>query len=144
MLTHLPKMSIIRGLHLFHQSLRIFPRDFLVKSSWSLDVDCLHWGCISHDLFLPYTFPSQVLISEFLNCSQPPHTSYEDILCWFNLVWLMPSCIFSEEEILFLLIMLLKIEVIIHFTWNHMTCHYNIKHKHTYPILPSGQQGFLQ
>ena len=60
MLTHLPKIPIVKGLIFldFHQSLHIFSGDFLVNSSWSLDVDCFHHGCIVHDLFLSHTFHS--------------------------------------------------------------------------------------
>lgn len=40
---------------------------------------------------------------------QSPHIQYEDILCWFHVVWPMPCCIIIEEDP-FPLIMLPKIE----------------------------------
>jgi len=65
------------------------------------------------------------------------------MLCWFHLVLLMSSCILSEEEMIFLLIMLLKIEVMIHVTLNHATWLYHIKYKHTCLILPLCHLGFF-
>ena len=58
-LTHLPKIFIIKGIHLFsefHQSLHIFLGDFLVKSSWS-------FGCWfpSSWLHISWSLPSSHL-----------------------------------------------------------------------------------
>lgn len=57
MLTYLPKISIVKGLCLFHTFIRIFI--YFQEISWSNlislpNVDCLYHGCISHDLFLPF------------------------------------------------------------------------------------------
>jgi len=86
----------------FHQSLHIFLGDILVNSSWTPNVECLRPSLyiimISSYLFthfIPRSFQS-----EFLNCSQFPYDSYENILCWFHVVRLMLFCKLSEEEIL--------------------------------------------
>ena len=42
-LTHFPKISIVKGLHLFLTPIRVFIYlgDILVKSSWTSDVECI-------------------------------------------------------------------------------------------------------
>ena len=61
-LTYLPKISIVKGLHLFQTFIRVFISFREISYSnllGLLDVDCFHHDCISHNLFLPHTFHSQ-------------------------------------------------------------------------------------
>lgn len=126
MLTHLPKILIVKGLHLFHQSLHIFTRDFLVKSSWSL------WMLI---VFIGVAY---LMISSFLTHSIPrcllEFSNQSYVVLVNHLIFHMRTHIMlisSGVTYVFLhpfkggdpfpSIMLLKIEVLI---YNHTTWHY--------------------